>query len=35
MILLLGIGIQYGMPEADGSIQPAPHAGAARILKGA
>jgi hypothetical protein len=34
MILLYGIGIQDGMPEADGSIQPAPRAGAARILKG-
>lgn len=35
MILLFGAGIQYGMPAADGSIQPAPYAGAARILKGA
>jgi hypothetical protein len=33
MILLFGAGIQYGMPAADGSIQPAPYAGAARILK--
>lgn len=35
MILLFGAGIQYGMPSADASIQPAPYAGAARILKGA
>jgi hypothetical protein len=34
MILLLGAGIQYGMPGADDSIQPVPYAGAARILKG-
>jgi hypothetical protein len=33
MILILGAGIQYGMPSPDGSIQPVPHAGAARILK--
>jgi hypothetical protein len=33
MILILGAGIQYGMPSPDGSIQPAPYAGAARILK--
>jgi hypothetical protein len=33
MILILGAGIQYGMPAPDGSIQPAPYAGAARILK--
>jgi hypothetical protein len=33
MILVFDAGIQYGMPGADGSIQPAPYAGAARILK--
>jgi hypothetical protein len=33
MILIFGAGIQYGMPGADGSIQPVPHAGAARIIK--
>lgn len=33
MILILGAGIQYGMPSPDGSIQPVPYAGAARILK--
>ena len=33
MILVLGAGIQYGMPGADGSIQPVPYVGAARILK--
>ncbi|HTB25597.1 MAG TPA: hypothetical protein VK711_09500 [Puia sp.] len=33
MILILGAGIQYGMPGADGSIQPVPYVGAARILK--
>jgi hypothetical protein len=33
MILVFGAGIQYGMPVADGSIQPVPYAGAARILK--
>jgi hypothetical protein len=33
MILIAGTGIQYGMPSHDGSIQPVPHAGAARILK--
>jgi hypothetical protein len=33
MILSCGAGIQYGMPAADGSIQPVPYAGAARILK--
>jgi hypothetical protein len=33
MILILGAGIQYGMPAHDGSIQPVPYAGAARILK--
>jgi hypothetical protein len=33
MILILGAGIQYGMPAPDGSIQPVPYAGAARILK--
>lgn len=31
--LVLGAGIQYGMPGADGSIQPVPYVGAARILK--
>jgi hypothetical protein len=33
MILPCGAGIQYGMPASDGSIQPVPYAGAARILK--
>ena len=33
MILIAGAGIQYGMPAPDGSIQPVPYAGAARILK--
>jgi hypothetical protein len=33
MMLIFGAGIQYGMPSADGSIQPVPYAGAARILK--
>jgi hypothetical protein len=33
MILVLGAGIQYGMPGADSSIQPVPYVGAARILK--
>ncbi len=33
MILILGAGIQYGMPGSDGSIQPVPYVGAARILK--
>jgi hypothetical protein len=33
MILILGAGIQYGMPAPYGSIQPVPYAGAARILK--
>ena len=33
MILILGAGIQYGMPAPDSSIQPVPYAGAARILK--
>ena len=33
MILIVGAGIQYGMPSPDGSIQPVPYAGAARILK--
>jgi hypothetical protein len=33
MILVFGAGIQYGMPSADGSIQPVPRAGAARVLK--
>ena len=33
MILIVGVGIQYGMPSPDGSIQPVPYAGAARILK--
>jgi hypothetical protein len=33
MVILFGAGIQYGMPGADGSIQPVPHAGAARIIK--
>lgn len=33
MILILGAGIQYGMPAPDASIQPVPYAGAARILK--
>ena len=33
MILILGAGIQYGMSGTDGSIQPVPYVGAARILK--
>ena len=33
MILIAGAGIQYGKPAPDGSIQPVPHAGAAKILK--
>jgi hypothetical protein len=33
MILVFGAGIQYGMPASDGSIQPAPYVGAARILR--
>jgi hypothetical protein len=33
MILYVAAGIQYGMPSPDGSIQPVPYAGAARILK--
>ena len=33
MVLVSGAGIQYGMPGADGSIQPVPYAGAARIVK--
>ncbi|HXB28944.1 MAG TPA: hypothetical protein VNW49_03955 [Puia sp.] len=33
MILILGAGIQYGMPGTDGSMQPVPYVGAARILK--
>ncbi len=33
MILILGAGIQYGMPGTDGSILPVPYVGAARILK--
>ena len=33
MILIAGVGIQYGMPSPDGSIQPVPYAGAARIIK--
>ncbi|HMH34001.1 MAG TPA: hypothetical protein VK543_13270 [Puia sp.] len=33
MILVFGAGIQYGLPAADGSIQPAPYVGAARIIK--
>jgi hypothetical protein len=33
MILVLGVGIQYGMPGFDGSIQPVPYVGAARIIK--
>jgi hypothetical protein len=33
MILVLGAGIQYGMPAAEGSIQPVPYSGSARILK--
>jgi hypothetical protein len=34
MIILVGAGIQYGMPGAGGNIQPAPFSGAARLLKG-
>ena len=33
MIFVSAAGIQYGMPGADGTIQPVPFAGAARILK--
>jgi hypothetical protein len=33
MMFFFGGGIQYGMPAPDGSIQPVPYAGAARILK--
>jgi hypothetical protein len=33
IVLVLGAGIQYGMPGTDGSIQPVPYVGAARILK--
>jgi hypothetical protein len=33
MIFVFGVGIQYGMPGADGTIQPVPFAGAARIMK--
>jgi hypothetical protein len=33
VLLIVGAGIQYGMPAPDGSIQPVPYAGAARILK--
>ncbi|MFI5154245.1 MAG: hypothetical protein ACHQET_12975 [Chitinophagales bacterium] len=33
MILLLGAGVQYGIPGMDGSIQPAPYAGVARIIR--
>ena len=33
MIRVFGAGIQYGMPAADGSIQPVPYSGSARILK--
>ena len=32
MVFVFGAGIQYGMPGADGSIQPVPYTGAARIL---
>jgi len=32
MIMLLGVGVQYGMPSADVSIQPAPYFGAAKII---
>ena len=32
MIMLLGVGVQYGIPSADGSIQPAPYVGAAKII---
>jgi hypothetical protein len=33
IIIVIGAGIQYGMPGSDGSIQPVPYVGAARILK--
>jgi hypothetical protein len=33
MILVFGAGIQYGRLAPDGTIQPVPYAGAARILK--
>ncbi len=33
MILVLGAGIQYGVPAVDGSIEPAPYVGAARVIK--
>jgi hypothetical protein len=32
MVLIAAAGIQYGALAADGSIQPAPYAGAAKIL---
>jgi hypothetical protein len=34
MIIVAGVGIEYGMPVADGTIQPVPFSGAARLLKG-
>jgi hypothetical protein len=33
MILVFGAGIQYGKLSPDGTIQPVPYSGAARILK--
>jgi hypothetical protein len=33
MMMIFAGGIQYGMPYVDGSIQPVPYAGTARILK--
>ena len=33
MILVFGAGIRDGMPAPDGSIQPVPYSGSARILK--
>jgi hypothetical protein len=32
ILMLLGVGVQYGIPSADGSIQPAPYVGAAKII---
>ena len=33
MVNVFGAGIQYGMPDADGSIRPVPRAGAATTIK--
>jgi hypothetical protein len=32
MLLIAGGGVQYGVLAADGSVQPAPYVGAAKIL---